>query len=85
MALDDQAAREVAAMQFAGGMSIDQVAEAWERDAEWVEDAIRQAMLKSIPRRDGGLKAPRTETRAENAEEMVAAREAREGQGSLVW
>lgn len=82
MALDDQAAREVAAMQFAGGMSIAQVAEAWERDAEWVEDAIRQAMLEQIPERDGGLKASRTETRAANAEELAAAREA---QGELKW
>jgi hypothetical protein len=78
----DDAAREVAAMQFAGGMSIARVAEEWERDAAWVESAIRQALLCSIPIRDGGLKVSRKDVRAEHGEEERAAREA---QGSLEW
>lgn len=69
-------------MQFAGGMSIARVAEAWERDAAWVEAAIRRALLESIPRRDGGLKAPRVETRAANAAAQEAAQPA---QGELMW
>lgn len=80
--LENDGALEVAAMQFAGGMSIAQVAEHWEREAQWVEAAIRAALLERIPRRDGGLKASRTETRAERNEEMQAAREA---QGTLSW
>jgi hypothetical protein len=59
------AAREVVAMQFAGGMSIARLAEEWERSAEWVEESIRLALLESIPKRDGGLKAPRKEVRSE--------------------
>lgn len=62
--MDDPSA-EVAAMQFAGGMSIARVGVLWEKDAEWVEEAIRYALLTSIPRRDGGLKESRTEARAE--------------------
>lgn len=50
-------------MQFAGGMSIARVAEMWERDVEWVEEAIRQALLKSIPKRDGGTKISRADAR----------------------
>lgn len=69
-------------MQFAGGMSIARIAEQWERDAEWVEAAIRQALRVYIPRRDGGLKAPRAEVRALNAGETVAARER---QQKLEW
>jgi hypothetical protein len=61
---EDEAAAEVAAMQFAGGISIARVAELWERDVEWVEGAIRRALLESIPRRDGGTKLSRTEARA---------------------
>lgn len=76
--MDDEAAREVVAMQFAGGMSIARVAEDWERDAAWVEAAIRAALLKSIPIRDGGLKPPRAEARAERAEEIEAIRGAQE-------
>lgn len=80
--VDDAAAAEVAAMQFAGGRSIAQVAEAWERDMSWVEAAIRRALLETIPRCQGGLKAPRVETRAANAAELtVAAIE----QGELEW
>lgn len=65
--MDDEAAREVAAMQFAGGMSIERVAEAWERDTDWVEAAVREAMLQSIPKRRGGLKPSRAEVRAERS------------------
>ncbi len=54
-------------MQFAGGMSVAQVAAAWDRDAEWVEEAIRRALLEYIPRRDGGLKASRSELRKADA------------------
>ena len=54
--MDDQAAREVVAMQFAGGLSIARLAEDWERDPEWVEEAIRRALLETIPERNGGLK-----------------------------
>jgi hypothetical protein len=76
MASDDSdaAAREVVAMQFAGGMSIARLAEAWERDAGWVEESIRRALLETIPQRDGGLKVPRAEARAERSEELEAAR-----------
>lgn len=78
--VDDQAAREVAAMQFAGGMSIERLAEEWERDRAWVEESIRLALLEFIPKRDGGLKVPRTEARAERSGELGAVREA---QGAL--
>lgn len=60
--------REVVAMQFAGGRSVAELAEEWDRDRGWVEDAIRQALLETIPRRDGGLKSTRAETRAEREE-----------------
>jgi hypothetical protein len=73
--MDDQAAREVAAMQFAGGMSIARLAEEWERDAAWVEESIRLALLESIPKRDGGLKVSKVEARAEISQELKAARE----------
>jgi uncharacterized protein YbbK (DUF523 family) len=78
--MDDQAVREVVAMQFAGGMSIARLAEEWERDQAWVEEAIRQALLEEIPERDGGLKVPRRTVRAERAEEIEAVRDA---QGAL--
>jgi uncharacterized protein YbbK (DUF523 family) len=78
--MDDQVAREVVAMQFAGGRSIAQLAEEWERDQAWVEEAIRQALLEEIPERDGGLKVPRRTVRAERAEEIEAVRDA---QGAL--
>jgi hypothetical protein len=67
----DNAAAEVAAMQFAGGMSITRVAELWEKDSLWVEGAIRQALLASIPRRDGGTKVSRTDVRAERRAEAL--------------
>jgi hypothetical protein len=68
-AVEDDEAAEVAAMQFAGGMSIARLAEEWERDPAWVEAAIRHALLNSIPKRDGGLKPSRAEVRAERSEE----------------
>jgi hypothetical protein len=67
-------AGEVAAMQFAGGMAIAEVAALWERNAAWVEEAIRRALLESIPRRDGGLKAPRAEVRSERSEQLETIR-----------
>jgi len=73
---------EIAAAQFAGGMSIAQVAREWDREAQWVESSIRQALLNYIPRRDGGLKATRTELRAMRSEEVQAARET---QQKLEW
>ena len=63
-------------MQFAGGRSIAHLAEEWERSQEWVEQAIRAALLKTIPERDGGLKPPRAEMRAERSEEFELVREA---------
>lgn len=68
-------------MQFAGGLSIAQIAEAWEKDAEWVEAAIRRALLESIPRRLGGLKASRSEVRAERKDRAAVG----ETQGELGW
>ena len=67
-------------MQFAGGISIARLAEEWERDPTWVEDAIREWMLHEIPLRDGGLKIPRRQGRIERAEDLEAVREA---QGAL--
>jgi hypothetical protein len=78
--VDDQAAGEVVAMQFAGGMSIAQLATDWERDTAWVEDAIRRALLATIPQRDGGLKVSRSEARAARSEELE---EIRDSQGML--
>lgn len=78
----DDAAGEVAAMQFAGGMTIAEVAAQWDREPRWVEQAIRNALLASIPRRDGGLKAPRVEQRAGRSDEAQAALAA---QGVLPW
>lgn len=72
----DDAAAEVVAMQFAAGRQIAQLAEEWDRDAQWVEEAIRQALLAGIPRRDGGLKPSRSEVRAERSGELTAVREA---------
>lgn len=79
---EDEAAGEVAAMQFAGGMSIEHVAAEWGRDADWVQAAVRRELLKLIPRRDGGLKASRTESRASR---MSEARPAGPEQGALRW
>lgn len=65
----EEVAAEVAAMQFAGGMSIARVAALWEKEAEWVEASIRQALRAAIPRRDGGTKMSRTEARAARSDE----------------
>ncbi len=73
---EDDAAREVVAMQFAAGAAIADLAEEWEHDAGWVEEAIRRMLLQSIPRSDGGMKPPRAEGRAERREEQEAVREA---------
>jgi hypothetical protein len=59
-----EAGAEVAAMQFAGGLAIAEVARLWQQDVDWVEKAVRGALLERIARRDGGLKASRTEMRA---------------------
>lgn len=37
---------EVLAMQFAGDMSIARLVPDWERDREWVENAMRRRMLE---------------------------------------
>lgn len=73
-------AREIVAMQFAGGRSIEGLAEEWERDRDWIEEAIRQALLESIPERDGGLKVSRREQRAERT--LLTQEDA---QGELEW
>lgn len=77
----DEAAREVVAMQFAGGRSIAGLAEEWERDADWIEEAIRQALLESIPKRAGGLKVPRKQERAER----TLLTETRPAQAGFEW
>ncbi|HVW78525.1 MAG TPA: helix-turn-helix domain-containing protein [Alloacidobacterium sp.] len=72
------ASREVVAAQFAGGLTIARLAEDWEKSVAWIEDAIRHALLLYIPRRSGGLKASRTEVKAERSEELAAIRAAQE-------
>jgi hypothetical protein len=67
-------------MQFAGGRSIAQLAEEWQRDGAWVEESVRRALLASIPRRDGGLKPSRAEVRADRSGELAGIRDA---QGEL--
>ena len=52
----------------------------WDQSRLWVEESIRRAMLVNIPRRDGGLKAPRAE---EREAELLAEKAAREAQGVL--
>ena len=83
---DDEVAGEVAAMQFAGGKSIAELAVEWEQQAGWVEAAIRRALLELIPRSDGGLKparmGAREQRRLETDEELKALRDA---QGELKW
>ena len=76
----DDSVGEVAAKMFAGGMTIAQVAQLWEREPAWVEEAIRCAWLASIPRRDGGLKVPRAEERAERSSDALD-----DAQGVLLW
>lgn len=58
---EDQGAADVVAMQFAAGMSIARLANDWERDPAWVEQAVRRALLNRIPPRDGGTKITRRE------------------------
>jgi hypothetical protein len=62
---------EVAAMQFAAGRSMVQLAEEWERDIAWVEAAVRRALLEQIPQRVGGLKPSRAHSRTERDEEQM--------------
>jgi hypothetical protein len=82
----DDSAREVAAMQFAGGRLIAEIAAEWERDVAWVEEAIRHALLEMIPRCEGGLKIAREEARARRrAAEDDEANALREAQGELKW
>jgi hypothetical protein len=73
-------------MQFAGGKSIAEVAAEWETEPGWVEAAVRRALLESIPRWSGGLKATRTQKRErrrlETDEDLKAIREA---QRALEW
>ena len=66
-------------MQFAGGRSIAQLADEWQRDAAWVEAAVRRALRASIPERDGGLKATRREIRAERQDVRATGRDAQAG------
>ncbi len=58
-------------MQFAGGRSVADVAALWERDEQWVLDAIRAAILASVPVRDGGTKTPRSIERAARSGSMA--------------
>lgn len=69
-------------MQFAGGMPIARLADEWGMDAAWVEDSVRLALLATIPRRSGGLKATRKEMQEARSEEQ---RELRAAQGTLGW
>ncbi|MGA9070539.1 MAG: hypothetical protein WB424_09820 [Terracidiphilus sp.] len=78
-------AAEVAAMQFAGGLSIARVAELWDRDAEWVEDAVRSAFLEWIPKRAGGLKATRAEAKAARREAAKSAQQRQAVQSEIVF
>lgn len=78
----EDAAQEVAAMQFAGGSTIARLAEEWEHDAEWVEDAIRKALLAYIPRRDGGSKITRKDVRKQRSQQL---QEVQTAQGKLNW
>lgn len=80
--LDEDGAMDVAAMQFAGGLSAAKVAELWDRDVQWVEDAIRRAMLQAIPKRSGGLKEPRAQARAERRQQAA---ESEQLQQDLEW
>lgn len=69
--MDEDAERlmaEAAAMQFAGGWSLERVAREWERDVGWAEDAVRRALLATIPERVGGLRPSRAELAAERGE-----------------
>ena len=82
---EPDAAQDVVAMQFAGGASVARLAREWDRDAAWVEEAIRVALLRAIPKRDGGLKEPRAQERRERAEQSEQAQALEGAQGSLSW
>lgn len=79
---DELGAAQVVAMQFAGGRSIMRLAEEWERDAAWVEEAIRRALRDTIPKRNGGMKVSR---RAASRERSLRTASRREAQDSLEW
>lgn len=74
------AACEVVSAQFAGGMTIAQLVEEWEREASWIEGVIRRALLEYIPAREGGLKQSRTQVREARREDLA---EIRAAQGAL--
>ena len=82
---DELAAAELAAMQFAGGRSIGSLAEEWDRSPAWVEEAIRRALLKSIPVRDGGEKPLRAVERAERREAAQEAEAEAPVQEEIRW
>ena len=71
----DELDGEIAAMQFAGGRSLAQLAVDWDRDIGWVEVAVRRALLATIPQREGGLKPAREVGRRERREEASNAME----------
>lgn len=62
---------EVAAMQFAAGRSVTELAADWERDIAWVEGAVRRMLLLQIPQRVGGLKPARSQAREERDGEQM--------------
>lgn len=80
--LDEDSVAQVVAMQFAGGRLITQLAEEWERDTAWVEEAIRRALRDTIPTRNGGMKISR---RAKSRERSMQTALRREAQDSLKW
>ena len=82
---EDGLAAQVAAMQFAGGRSMADLAVEWERDVEWVENAVRRALLARIPVRDGGLRLSRRERRRRRAEQQQRVETTRGAQGRLMW
>lgn len=77
-----EGAREVIAMQFAGGMSIARLAQEWELDVIEVESAIRVSLLATIPQRNGGLKVARSTMRKARRAMMSGRSEA---QPKLGW
>lgn len=79
---DETGAAQVVAMQFAGGRSITRLADEWERDAAWIEEAIRRTLRETIPKRNGGMKISRRAASKERSAQTAARREA---QASLKW
>lgn len=77
---DEIGVAQVVAMQFAGGLSIERLAEEWERDTGWIQEAIRRALRETIPKRNGGMKISR---RAASRERGVRTAARREAQASL--